>query len=134
MILEVSSARNLIKGDWYFFIKKCTNRLSVTTVRQLTPRSKLWLRSREIQCPERGWWTGESHCRGRWSVRAEVRNQGRTRVPTSGASLRKSYFRVRPMSEKLGSLSKKLSKVQACPKIFRTLIMGIMLTCDINSR
>ena len=66
--------------------------------------------------------------------RAEFRNQGRTRVPTSGASLRKSYFRVRPMSEKLGSLSKKLSKVQACPKIFRTLIMGIMLMCDINSR
>ena len=33
---------------------------------------------------------------------AGFRNQGRTRVSTSGASFRKKYVRVSPMFEKLG--------------------------------
>ena len=51
---------------------------------------------------------------------AEVRNQGRRRVPTRDASFRKKYARVRTMSEKLGgSLSKncpKYVRVRNCPK------------------
>ena len=65
---------------------------------------------------------------------AEVRNQGRTRVPTSGASFRKISPSPSDVQEVRRIFVQKLSKVRAYPEIARTLIIGIILTYDLNNR
>ena len=65
---------------------------------------------------------------------AEVRNQGRTRVPTRCQFQKKICPRPSDVRGVRRNSVPKLSKVRACPKIVRTLIIGIMLMRDINNR